>query len=546
MEKQEKRVSRVERNSKKQKSSRQKSNKTDYRKTFESVDYHTDDEVINTSKTRVRRSERNKRKKRGEAFSISKNKESGISSDKNRHMKIAAFILIFIGILTIVGGLTLYFKSHFYFGTAINCIDVSGKDVEDVENEFKSNLNEYNLVLNGRDSSHGEIKGSDIELNYDENKKDEIQDIKQEQNKSSWIKAIFSKKENGISESSTYTSSIVSYNSEKLNNLIDNLEVVKGENISEPKNAYLKYDGSSFVIENEVQGNKINKDKLLKEILRAISSGERELDLDKYECYEKPEYTSSSEEVIEAQKKLNQYKDFKLTYEVGGYDEEISGDKLLNFFEFGDNYDCTLNDEKISSYVNGLCEKYNTYGTPHKFTTTDGISIIVKGGDYGYEINKDEEVNKIKEDIEGGKPVSRKPMYSKTALGDIINDIGNTYIEINMSKQHLWFYKDGALVTQGDVVTGNVANGTATPEGTYSLKYKVKDSVLVGEGYRTPVSFWMPFNNNIGIHDANWRSVFGGRIYLSGGSHGCVNAPYSLAQAIYSNIESGTPVICYN
>ena len=149
-----------------------------------------------------------------------------------------------------------------------------------------------------------------------------------------------------------------------------------------------------------------------------------------------------------------------------------------------------------------------------------------------------EEINQIKHDIEGKKPVSRKPVYSKTALGDVTNDIGSTYVEINMSKQHLWFYKDGALVTEGDVVTGNVGNGTATPEGTYSLKYKAKDSVLVGEGYRSPVSFWMPFiGNSIGLHDASWRSEFGGEIYKTSGSHGCVNLPYSLAQSIYKDEE---------
>lgn len=549
MEKQEKRVSRVERNKKKYKSTKRISpNMDNDSKIMEYTEYNaSNDEFINTSKERVRRSERNKRKRRGGIFSGKiKNKEAEIPTEKDRNMKIAAFILIFIGLVIIAGGFTLYFKSHFYYGTSINCLNVSGKSIDDVENEFRENIVDYELKMNGRDGSEETIKGSDIDLNYDESRKSEIEEIKSEQNKSSWIKAIFSKKENGISESSAYTSSIVTYNSKKLDNLIDKLEIVKDENTLQPENACLKYDGSSFVIEKEVQGNKINKDRLSEEIVKVVSSGQSELDLDKAECYEKPQYTSSSEQVISAQNKLNQYKNFKLAYNLGSDDEGISGDKLLSLFEFDDDFNCALSDERVSAYVGDLCKKYNTYGTSHKFTTTDGNSIIVKGGDYGYEINKDEEVKQIKEDIEGKKPVSRDPIYSKTALGEITNDIGNTYVEINMSKQHLWFYKDGALVTQGDVVTGNVANGTATPEGTYSLKYKAKDSVLVGENYRSPVSFWMPFNNNIGIHDASWRNVFGGRIYLSGGSHGCVNAPYSLAQAIYSNIESGTPVVCYN
>jgi lipoprotein-anchoring transpeptidase ErfK/SrfK len=98
---------------------------------------------------------------------------------------------------------------------------------------------------------------------------------------------------------------------------------------------------------------------------------------------------------------------------------------------------------------------------------------------------------------------------------------------------------------EGDVVTGNVSLNDATPVGIYRLKYKEKNATLKGEGYSSPVSFWMPFNGGIGIHDANWRSVFGGEIYKTNGSHGCINSPYNLAQTIFDNINAGTPVVCY-
>ena len=54
----------------------------------------------------------------------------------------------------------------------------------------------------------------------------------------------------------------------------------------------------------------------------------------------------------------------------------------------------------------------------------------------------------------------------------------------------------------------------------------------------------MPFNGNIGLHDAYWRyGVFGGNIYMIDGSHGCVNLPKEAAHKIYDNVESGTPVL---
>ena len=115
-----------------------------------------------------------------------------------------------------------------------------------------------------------------------------------------------------------------------------------------------------------------------------------------------------------------------------------------------------------------------------------------------------------------------------------------------MTAQHLFYYKDGSLVVESDFVSGNEAKGWATPAGVYPLTYKQKDAVLKGEDYKTPVDYWMPFNGGIGLHDATWRSSFGGTLYKNGGSHGCVNLPHSVAQKIFENISAGTPVLCYH
>lgn len=96
-----------------------------------------------------------------------------------------------------------------------------------------------------------------------------------------------------------------------------------------------------------------------------------------------------------------------------------------------------------------------------------------------------------------------------------------------------------------DFVSGDPTHGNQTSTGVYSLKYKERNATLKGEDYATPVSFWMPFNDGQGMHDATWRSSFGGSIYMGSGSHGCVNLPYSAAASIYENISSGDPVIVY-
>src|SRR5699024_3420396 len=109
-----------------------------------------------------------------------------------------------------------------------------------------------------------------------------------------------------------------------------------------------------------------------------------------------------------------------------------------------------------------------------------------------------------------------------------------------------YFYKEEKLLVESDFVSGNVARGYTTPPGAYPLTYKERNATLRGQGYASPVSYWMPFNGGIGMHDASWRSSFGGTIYKTNGSHGCINLPYAAAKTIYENISKGMPVLCYN
>jgi len=123
--------------------------------------------------------------------------------------------------------------------------------------------------------------------------------------------------------------------------------------------------------------------------------------------------------------------------------------------------------------------------------------------------------------------------------------VGDTYIEVDMGAQHMWAYKDGALLIDTDVVTGNISRNYGTPSMVAAIQYKDRNAVLRGDNYATPVKYWMPFYGNYGIHDASWRREFGGTVYLTNGSHGCVNTPPAAMKVIFENIDSGTPVVLY-
>ena len=96
-------------------------------------------------------------------------------------------------------------------------------------------------------------------------------------------------------------------------------------------------------------------------------------------------------------------------------------------------------------------------------------------------------------------------------------------------------------------VTGNPNNGHVTPCGAFRITYCERNAILKGANYRTPVSYWMPFNGDIGLHDATWQKSFGGQRYREGyGSHGCVNLPLSAAGTIFSYVQAGFPVLMYD
>ena len=175
------------------------------------------------------------------------------------------------------------------------------------------------------------------------------------------------------------------------------------------------------------------------------------------------------------------------------------------------------------------------------------MTVTVPGGNYGWRIDKDGEVAQLTEDLKGGKDVSRDFVYQYTAASHDGNDYGNSYVEINRTAQHVYLVVNGSVVMDTPCVTGNPNNGHVTPCGAFRITYCERNAILKGANYRTPVSYWMPFNGDIGLHDATWQKSFGGQRYREGyGSHGCVNLPLSAAGTIFSYVQAGFPVLMYD
>lgn len=440
-------------------------------------------------------------------------------------------------ILLVYFVMVIFFTRHLFIGTEINGIVVSGKSVQEVNDIMAAELKKYSLNLKQRGDKEEHIKAEEIGMYYNCN--GDFSHVKDKQNPFKWFLAFFKAEDLKITEE-------LAYDSAKLEDQINKLACFNEANIVEPKSPSFTFQNGEFVIVDEVYGNKINKEVFNDKVSTAIQSMKRELDLDVENCYINPQYTSKSPEVFKAKETLNKYLSAKITYNFIDGQETLDKNKINNWLIVNEDFSISVDENKVKEYVKELASKYNTVGKVKQFKTSLGGTINIGGGDYGWSINISEESKALIAAIKDGQTVSREPVYGQKGLVKASNDIGNTYVEINLSKQYLWYYKDGSLITHGPVVTGNVRAGNATPSGIYVLKYKQKDAILRGADYASPVTYWMPFNGGIGIHDASWRNTFGGEIYKTNGSHGCINCPYNLAKEIFYNISSGTPVICYH
>ena len=457
-----------------------------------------------------------------------------MGSVRNRGLKVAGILLVVV--LLAYFGIQYYFADRYYYGTHINGIDVSFKTLAESEALLKSEVENYVLEIKGRDVASETITAADAGLELKPENK--LLTLKAEQNASSWFLSLFSAQHLNLDD-------VVVYDEYKLSSRISDLECLDPANVTEPKSAYIIFEGSEYRIVPEVTGNSLNEEKLIEAIKAAINSEADSIDLDEKGLYVEPAYTSESPEVKAALELAGKYASSGITYERSGNDIVADADLISQWVTIDESFNVSIDEAKVSQFVDELAGKYNTYKTPRSFKTSLGTTVTISRGDYGWRINTQAEKDVILKAVADGQKIVREPEYLQKAASHGAADYGSTYLEISLSAQHAWFYKNGVLIAHGDIVTGDVENGTTTPTGIYRLKYKDKDVTLRGEDYESDVAYWMPFNGDVGFHDASWRSKFGGDIYLTNGSHGCVNAPYSLAQAVFNNISAGNAVIVY-
>lgn len=464
--------------------------------------------------------------------------EAAQNKQRKRHKIIIALSAVITSLVVIYVVMAVFFRFHTMFRTSINGISCSFQNFDQIKATMSQAVDNYVLELVTVDGQSRIIKGSEFGLEC--NVGEELRTICDSQKIFTWPLSLF--KDQNINAELNLI-----YDQEKLNTILNSYDFMNPENMVAPQTAKLMdYDvANGFTVQNAIYGNTVKDEEFRAQVRRSILTLKKQLNLKEMKCYEEPEFTEDSEKFEILKKACEPYMGASITYVFGGIKETISKTDYLQWLTVNENNELAFDDSAVLSFVAQLGEKYNSKSnTTRAFKTSYGAIVDVPARISTILIDEEAEAKQLKEDILGGTDVSRAPCF-QTLDGKEVQDFGNSYVEINLGMQHLFLYVDGAMVYECDIVSGNPNKGMGTPAGIFSVTYCARNAILTGPGYRTPVSYWMPFNGGIGIHDATWQPRFGYDRYLRNGSHGCINVSFSSAKTIYSYLRKGFPVICY-
>ena len=470
-----------------------------------------------------------------------KTEEKKSGTKKLSTLKIFGIVFAIVIVCTYVA-VSVWFMFHYNYKTYINGNDYSFFTLDEVDQYIGEYISDYSLTLKLRDDSEYRIDPDDIGLVIRPNIT--AKKIINEQNGFLWPYYMCKRKDYEL----YYTAD---YDKDKLESLLKKCDFTQEANMEKPVNASVEIkDGKSTIIP-ETEGNYIDFTKLCCIIDEALNKGDQLVDLDDTDVYEKPEVTADSKEIISEQAKLEKVLSMKITYKIDEISWELTSEDYGDWISDISAEKIEFQKDKVHEYVQNMADRYDTYGVPRNFRTHDGRIVTLDNTWYGWLIDVDSEAEELYSVLEAGESVERVPVFDCYAAvyRDGGDDIGDTYIECDFGQQHIYVYVNGEQVMDSDCVTGSLADSGKyrTPGGVYTILYTKTPAVLIGDDYETPVKYWMPFIGELGIgfHDATWRSAFGGDIYKTGGSHGCVNLPLSAAEQLFNIAYEGMPVVCY-
>lgn len=456
--------------------------------------------------------------------------------------KVVAIIAVLLLLIGLGYGAGIgYYADRFQANTKFGAVDISNMTFEQAKAKIESDIHSKNITIVENGKEIGKLSISDLkpQLNTDA----ALKKTYHSQDPVKWIMGFFSTDthQHELMES-------MKIDEKALTEQLGAIGLGNAQRIA-AEDAKIDYaNDKGYFVQPEKMGNQLDLEIVKKSIIEGLQTGVTTTEVNT--AYLQPEITSTHESITKVMNQIDHIASTKITLQIAGEEEVIPREKIVEWLYFDDVNDLVVDQTKVVEYVSTLNDKYATYNKPRQFQSTLQGTVTVQPGTLGWSIDSDEESSQIIRDLTKGGEIKRETYVVGSGYGQSGNDIGNSYVEVDVANQMMFIYVDGQQVLSTPIVTGRP--GTDTVVGAYAVWDKKTPSVLKGfnphtnKEYEQPVDYWMPFDaTGQGIHDASWQASFGGEAHLSSGSLGCINTPPHIMPQVFEYVQLGMPVIVF-
>ena len=469
--------------------------------------------------------------------------------------KLIRFLALFLFGGIILGAamffaLAMYYRNNFPVNTWINGVYCTGKTVEQVNEELVNAQEASTLYVVDADGVSWEIAmlAADVRPDFTVDLKKYLK-----QNATFyWLENLQRSVHSELS-AERYT-----MDEGKLRECFEELPFVAAER-ERAQGVFVRDSADGYYLQDD-NSMRLDREKAFTYMKDCLSEGRTTIDFAEGDCYGNVPDSESDQVQRKIWEQISEFTDRcgSLAYDMGTETLVISSEDAAGFLEKQPGDDIpyldeegklAVNEEAVREWVERLASSYDTWGTEREFESTRGDTVTVKYVTYGTQLDVGAETEYLLGALQGTADAAgtmpHVPAYTHQGYVRGQDDIGGTYIEIDMTEQKMYYYEDGEMLLETDVVTGNTGRRMGTPQGINFVYAKQRNRTLRGANYASFVKYWMPVKGNVGIHDASWRAKFGGQIYKTNGSHGCINTPTDKMSELYEMVEVGTPVIMF-
>ena len=388
--------------------------------------------------------------------------KSGTNKKAARGICTALLVTIFL-LLAAYMGLAKYYKGGFSYGTWINGIYCTGKTVDEVNEELLRNCRYEGLTVFDKDGYSYGIDAAEINFTFDF--KEALQGYLNKQNPYLWIDNILTSKEHTLIP-------VISYDSEKLEEVLLNIPLFADQTEQRDRDVYIIKTYQGYELVDERTGV-FNKQKAKAAVKKALNNFEDEVYLKEQGCYEDLPKTEQIRNTLDLWEKIKAFQSCQIIYKFGDEQVPVNASVVCDWlaveedgsFLYDEVGNLAVDDSKIEDFVEKLADEYDTVGGIRRFKATRGETVMVEGGIYGNKLDREAEKEYLKKAFRDKVSGIHTPEYIQKAWQQGKNDIGQTYIEIDMTEQMMYYYKNGKPELKTAVVTGNTGRRMGTPEG---------------------------------------------------------------------------------